>query len=569
MQLYKMHILFITAYLVLFGILLTAQTKEELLIQFKKQPGLKLEEVKNGLYRINYNDGTVKHYDFNDFNDTYSLDTIPTTDITLNLIDTSLYTNQFQFWKEVPLSAGQHRTPFFADVNKNALTEFYGLYKDFNTPFSPMPLNIFEIDSTLQLFKRKYIYPDTIIIAVNYYDIQGNGTRLLVAHNNGLTKSYFFIKNNDTSFATTIMFEYNANTQMNAVNFGDYNKNSLTDLIYSTIGHTHLSLLEYNPMINNFYISFTYDDTTEGDAQGFSIGDFDNDDRTEFVLGTIHGKIHIFEANDSNYSKVWSGTIPTYHAYWHCVTNDFNKNGKKEFWVFGEAFYSGVPYQKLFCFESIGDNNYKPIYQINIKNSFSLTSEGCKAIDFDKDGEDELLITVDGYTLICKYLRNNWKLIAFKQLYMFGQGGISEGSNLADLDNDGKMELIVSQEIYQSPNSKRTTMIYKFNDPNVLNEKIQSKINSNSKISIYPNPLNSESRIIINSIFNASYSLNIYNILGEKIFDLGSFLPQNNFIEIQFNLNRSIGGSPVATGIYLLIAHSESEILTTKILYTK
>jgi hypothetical protein len=564
-----LFILLLNGYLVLLCISIAAQTKEDILNQLKQQPGLKLEEVKDGLYRINYNDGTKKHYDFNDFNETYSLDTIPSTDITLNLIDTSLYSNQFKFWKEVPLSGGQHRTPFFADVNKNGLIEFYGFYKDFNTPFSPMPLNIFEIDSTFQLFKRKFIYPDTIIIAVNYYDIKRNGTMQLVAHNNGLTKSYFFMKNNDTSFATTIMFQYNANTQMNAVNFGDFNKNSLTDLIYSTIGHTHLSLLEYNPITNNFNVSFSFDDTTEGDAQGFSIGDFDNDNRTEFVIGTVHGKIHIFEANDSSYSKVWSGTVPTYSAYWHCVTNDFNKNGKKEFWVFGEAFYSGVPYQKLFCFESLGDNNYKIIYQINIKNSFSLTSEGCKAIDFDKDGEDELLITVDGYTLIFKFLRNNWKLIAFKQLYMFGQGGISEGSNLADLDNDGRMELIVSQEIYQSPKSKRTTMIYKFNDPNILNEIKQVTINSNSKIDMFPNPFNSESRIIINSKLNYSYSLSIYNILGEKVIDLGSFIPQNNIIETRFNLNRSLGGSQVTTGIYFLIAHSESEILSTKILYLK
>lgn len=569
MQFYKIHILFITAYLVLYNLSLTAQSQEELLIQFSKQPGLKLEEVKEKLYRITYNDNTKKYYDFNDFKDVDNLDTIPTTDITLNLIDTSLYSNQFKFWKDVTISAGHHRSPYIADINKNDLMELYGFYKDFNTPFSPMPLNIFEIDSTLQLFKQKYIYPDTIIIAIGDYDIRGNGTKQFITHNPGLLNCYFFNKTNDTSFATSLLFQYNTNTQMNAINFGDFNNNQITDLVYSPMNYTSMVILEYNGAINNFNTIYSYLDTTELDAQGFSIGDFDNDDRTEFVLGTIHGKILVFESNDSSYSKIWESTVPTYHAYWHCVTNDFNKNGKKEFWVFGEAFYSGVPYQKLFCFESIDDNNYKLIYQINIKNSFSLTSEGCKAIDFDKDGEDELLITIDGYTLIFKYLRRNWKLIAFKQLYMFGQGGISEGSNLADLDNDGKMELIVSQEIYQNPNSKKTTMIYKFNDPNVLDEKKQSKINSNSKISIYPNPFNADSRIIVNTQLKNFYNISIYNLLGEKLIELGSFMPTNNLIDIQIKMNSVYGDLQFSSGLYILIARSESEILSSKILYLK
>ena len=105
---------------------------------------------------------------------------------------------------------------------------------------------------------------------------------------------------------------------------------------------------------------------------GFSIGDFDQDGKTEFLAGSVHGKVLAIEnCGDNCYAPNWQGMVETYNAYLCAETDDLDGNGKKEIWIGGDAFYNGVGITRITIFEANGNNCYQVVGRIDLIGIFS------------------------------------------------------------------------------------------------------------------------------------------------------------------------------------------------------
>ncbi len=119
------------------------------------------------------------------------------------------------------------------------------------------------------------------------------------------------------------------------------------------------------------------------------------------MIGTLHGYVRIIEYQPGEgYQYVWDGQVETFHAYVHTATKDIDRNGKREFWVGGDAFYNGYPITRYTCFEATGNNEYVAVARIDLLGIFSFSAYNAFAIDVDKDGIEELGICVDQHFLL-------------------------------------------------------------------------------------------------------------------------------------------------------------------------
>ncbi len=123
----------------------------------------------------------------------------------------------------------------------------------------------------------------------------------------------------------------------------------------------HARIYKYNPFRNNLdSIYECYYGNQDVYFQGIAVGDFENNGKTEIVMGSIHGQVLMIRNTGlGKYKTILLGNVETYNAYLCFTTNDLDGNGKKELWVGGDAYFNGVPITRMTCFEFDGISSYK------------------------------------------------------------------------------------------------------------------------------------------------------------------------------------------------------------------
>ena len=381
---------------------------------------------------------------------TYS-PTYDSTIIDLTTIDTTLYYQKYSFWQEVPVGGN---LPNFllvvGDVNNNKLPELYGQIKDYNT--EPSGVVIMEMNSNGG-FDSLYTY-DSTSQARSIYDIDKDGMEEMHIRRFIDTGSYsgnnylFFKKQFPDSLAKMLSFNfyyvYDVYNQQNDNKFGDWDGDELTDQAFHILG-VGMFVFEYNPSIPNFDSVYFFDYTSiNQEFAGFTIGDFDQDGNVEFFTGSTHGDVLCIENNGNNsYTPTWTGMVETYNAYQLAQTNDVDKNGKKEVWVGGDAFYPGIgPVTRITLFESEGDDSYQVVGRIDLVGVFSFFAQNYQAVDVDKDGIEEMMVCIEQTVLILKFNgstnHQTYELFYFKQndLALAGRNSVYYGTVVYDLAND-------------------------------------------------------------------------------------------------------------------------------------
>jgi hypothetical protein len=280
--------------IVLSNILLFSQTtKEEKLEWLKSRDDIKVTERNNDTYRFEYPDGRIQHF-YLGKTETYQTDTIPTTVIETWNIDTTLYHEMYSFWQEVPVATGSRYQLTIGDINENGYPEIYGHVKDYDDPLSRRPVHIFEMDST-GLFVDKFIYGDSITAAQRIYDIDyDSNEELYLDMNHGLYG--FYKKEQHDELPIKVDFIFSLYTgQHDGPSFGDFDKNGIIDFVFYNNSPDKTIICEYNETINNFELvtEFVYQ---TGFYQGYAVGDFDLDGKTDIVYGSIDGEVFVIEA---------------------------------------------------------------------------------------------------------------------------------------------------------------------------------------------------------------------------------------------------------------------------------
>jgi len=561
-------------------------TKAEKMQQLKTREDIKVTEVQKDILKLEYLNGKMLYKNIDDYSQrdlrkaessslqklTYS-PTFDSTIIDLTTIDTTLYSQMYSYWQEVPLTNFDFSHILVGDVNNNGKTELYGARKFFETPTEP--ICIYELDD-LDVFKFKYQY-DAVRISWNIFDLDKDGQTDV--HFLGYPGDQrFFSKENDSSYATlfhTSFIPYDSTYQVNDATLGDFDGDQKTDLLFAGgAGRGSMHIFEYNAVTNNFDSVYRYQivETGQLEVSGFSVSDFDLDGKTDIVFGTGSGVVHVVENQGNNqFTHVWLGKIESYHAYIHAWTNDIDGNGKPEFWVLGDAYYNGIGTTRITIFETDGNNSYQAVGRVDLVGVFSFYAGTMQAVDIDNDGVDEVAICIDGNFLILKF--NGSKDHQTYEVYYIKKNEYDKyeeyyGAIMYDLNSDSTDEILIS--LFQDPPKpnyiRMITRIYKTDSLNtVINDNfLSSRINLYQN---YPNPFNPLTNIKFALNEFSKVSIKIYNILGKEIKTLlEKNLPAGEHT-VQWD-GKNNEGNILPGGVYFIqmIADSYQKIIKTVLL---
>jgi hypothetical protein len=544
--------------------ILAQYSREEKLEQLKSRTDIKVTESAEGgekdILKIEYPQGKVIYKNIGDYK--YPASSIPhsggqqpeysptfdSTIIDLTTIDTMLYYHKYSFWQEVPLSNADFDYLRVGDINNNNKPELYGLRKLFNSDFEP--ITVYELNESSN-FDSVYQY-DTVIIARNIYDINGDGQLELHLTTSGWfgpPQQRFFSKPSDTSLATELNFTFSPYPEQFPTLYnqtlGDFDGDGYTDLLFSRSSTPYVYIFEYDPFTNNFDSVYRFE--AEDGKGGFSVGDFNLDGKTDMAFGTINGNIYVIEnEGDNQYINSWQGTVETYNVYFHTATNDIDKNGRPEFWVMGDAFYGNYAATRLTIFETDGDNSYHAVGRVDLLGIFSFYAGTIQAIDVDGDGIEEVAICIDDNFLILKFNgsqnHHSYEVYYIKKndLNTEAEYQVYFGATMYDLQNDGEPEILISMvhiipiqpPIYNL--GKYLTKIY--SNDSITNVNDDLAIPTNLKLyQNYPNPFNPSTNIRFKLTETENVSIKVYNILGKEIkLLLEDYLPAGEY-NIQWN----------------------------------
>jgi hypothetical protein len=329
--------------------------------------------------------------------------------------------------------------------------------------------------------------------------------------------------------------------------FGDFDKNSVTDC--SFIDWPIIYIATYDSSINNFYKVFEYN--VNDYSSGFAIDDFDEDGKTELVLGTSLQQVHVIEVIDTNqYAPVWQGLAPSYGAYMVTSTNDIDRNNKDEFWIGGEDFTTGI--STFWCYEADGDNSYKPVAGIELRYLVSLYTDYLQSADMNNDGVEELIINIGDHLLILKFTgepnRHSYSIFYVKIGEKTQPGAGFLPSTIYDLNNDGKKDILLSLDIYPPPDFSYILVQDTVTTSAGNDTQIPGKFSLTQN---YPNPFNPSTQVKITVIEQHNIQVAVYNILGKEIKSLlNENLPTGEYA-IQW-YGKDNEGNDLSGGIYFI-----------------
>ncbi len=560
------------------------ETREEKLEQLNNRTNIKVTEVEKDILKLEYPNGKVLYKNIGDYKTinhqlptTYS-PTYDSTIINLTTIDTTLYYQKYSFWQTVLIS--NRKFPIIGDINENGRVELYGFEKDYLTDYTSVVAKEMNANGTFD--SVWYYNPSTL--ARNIFDVDNDGNLDLhltsdeidTTINWAIQKSKIFTKPNDTSLAINLSFEFQAedsNTVQYNPRFAMLDGDSRTDYLYlGAPTRQYLGIYEYNPATNSLDSVLQYNYAGIDDwVEGFAVDDFDNDNIPEIIIGGVYGKVASFESTGNNaYQLIWTGEVPTNNAYMLCSTNDIDRNGKKELWVGGDAFYNNVPITRLSCFEADGNNSYEIVGRIDLVGVFTFFAYNIQAVDADNDGIDELMVCIDGNFLILKFNgspnHQTYEVYYIKQ--NSGEYNAYWGATMYDLDNDGKKEFLIDMDDDppQLGNIKFFTSIFTPDSLADVNEP-PSIINDYRLEQNYPNPFNLSSQIKFVIPNSSIVSINVYNLLGKEISELlNEELPRGSYT---INWEARDENNSLPSGIYFIKLNAGSFSKTIKAVLLK
>lgn len=532
---------------------------------------------------VKYPNNSTRYFVTDNFSSQKDFTYLDSTIIDFN-IDTIIYHSKYSYWNYVPLMDSPG--PLVAgDINKNGKGLIFGNKYNSNIIY-PSITCAYELNN-MGKFDSVYSY-DSTIFARSIYDINNDGTDelLLVGRYDfkldtnkwmEVTRNLIYSKAKDNHIPQTLSFIFDPYpdypSQQNNNTWGKFDNDQYASEVFINPSLAHVRIYKYNPFRNNLDSVFEYYYKDQDlYFEGFAVGDFDNDGKTEIVMGSIHGKVIMFKNTGiGTYKMSWLGNVETNNAYLTFTTNDLDGNGKKEFWVGGDSYFNGVPITRLTCFEYDGNNSYKAVGKIDIVGAFSLDAFNAFSTDVDNDGKEELVLDLGNTVMILKFAgspnHQKYELFYAKQNEI--PNSVYQGASMTDLNGDGKKELLISFFQYlQGPGDIYYSYIFKPDFLSVIKGEEPTAPNTFQLFQNYPNPFNPCTNIKFSIAERTNIKIKIYNALGKEI----EVLKDNEFSPGEYDINwdaRDKEGKPLPSGMYFIQLISNRNNKTIKSLLLK
>lgn len=492
----------------------------------------------------------------------------------LPAIPDSLFEAKYHFKSSILVAGAMGYPLVIGDFNRNGLLDFAGIYKVIQD-YEIGQGGIAELQENEEItITHLYNYGDSATTPLYATDLDNNG--LLEMNIKRSQDFYNYEALSDTSLPDSFNFKYRMWEISGAIGSETFlylDNDDMTDIVYVGDDSTEpygqkIFVAEYQADVNNFVKRFAYrpDDWR---VSGISVGDFDNDGYKEFVTGSIHGVVYVFEnSGDNTYQSTFIDSIGAPNAYLTCATNDMDKNGKSEFFVGGSAYYNETSGTKIYWFEADGDNNYKKIRSIFLIGTGVLGTTELYNYDVNADGTDDLVFAFAGYVFILNWNNDTKQFDVFYKTYInLGYSEI-QSANIYDVSKDGRPDLLIS--IVDACNEPRSqTYYYENKTYTSINETQTSKIYGYDLLKNYPNPFNNATTIVFNIPKPTNLSLSIYNLNGRHIVSL---INDQRFTAGRHKLiwnGRNKQGKEVSSGVYFVKLQNGRESEFKKLLLVK
>ncbi|MDX2249563.1 MAG: CRTAC1 family protein [Bacteroidia bacterium] len=235
-----------------------------------------------------------------------------------------------------------------------------------------------------------------------------------------------------------------------SISFGDYNNDGFQDVFMGGFNSGQPNLLYKNNGDKSFTKITTGDIVTDlGSSVGGTWGDYDNDGDLDIFVANVGSKNKLYTNNgNATFTKETKGEEVSYtgHCYsasWVDADNDgyldlfvadyisnrrnllYKNNGEGSFKTSGEGTFTKLDESKIFP-----------------EPSYSLGATWC---DYDNDGDMDLFVP-NGNNEDNSLYRNegNFSFTTITEGDIVNDGGSSVGSSWGDYDNDGDMDLYVT-----------------------------------------------------------------------------------------------------------------------------
>ena len=476
------------------------------------------------------------------------------------LLDTLIYSHKYSLLGIYDLfNPGFDGKLTLGDFNGDNTAEIYC------TQYVPLifftPAKIFEFDSAINL-NLKYTYPDSETYALDLYDVDNDGENEIIINTSASRGIYVYTKPNPNSYPTDLLFFFSIGSEYQVDNhtFRDLDQDGKTDYVLSaptdSLG-VYYYIYEYDSEQNNFVQR--YKSELYYPATGFLIGDFDLDNKNEFLFSDMYGKIVIVEcAGDNKYDTTFVSDTELYNAYLQFNTDDIDQNGIPEFWIGGNDFINDS--YKFICYEKASDNYYKRVTSISVKYLGAYPYGYATAKDFDNDGIEEIFLTLNEYMFILKFSGKpnnpNYSVEYFGIVKPLNPLINLDNVTVYDIFNRGNKEIIVSLLEENQNNHFVRTYIYTNKIPTDV-EDISNNINDFDLLQNYPNPFNPITAIKYFLPVPSKIDLVVYDVLGNKVANLVNEEQKSGNYNIKFDGNKF----PSGVYFYQLIA---GEFINTK-----
>lgn len=496
--------------------------------------------------------------------------------IDLTTLDTTQYSARFRYWRELPV-LDFLKGLTIADANHNQKKEIYGGFKDFNTDYGIARVYEYAADSSFQML---YQLPDSVGVGMAWGDVDNDGLyEVIFQQSNFPTKSILFTQPNSFSLPTTYRSTFDTvstSGQPRRINFHDINSDGVQEMIYYLDGGGDIfppsnQIAVYNTAREKFDIVY-YNRPNTTYSAGFTFGDFDLDGKQNIANGGINGELFIYEhMTDNNYSVKLVDTIPTKNAYYSCLTNDLDGNGKPELWMGGDFFSNGVGITRLVVYETTGNDTYTRKYQIDIIGVFSFFAGNMVAADMDNDGKQEVVLCIDQHLLIFKNTGGNTYALWYikkNDLALAGMNSVWYNVTVTDFDNDQYPELIVGSDIVVNDKLRGFSNVYR---KNVLTNIYTPKEILPEEFHLYqnyPNPFNASTTIQYRLPQHSYVTVTIYSILGKEIKTIVNQQQEAGEYRVAWN-GSDDHGHEVGSGVYFVRLQTNNFTDTKKILFVK